>query len=157
MFFKKRGAMETDENTRDKIVALLKSRKFSVLSTSAEGQPYASLVAFVEGLTLDRILFATERSTRKFKNLVANNRVALLVENSSNSGFDVEQALAVTATGTAEVAGDLEREAISSLYLTKHPYLEDFIKSPTCAFIEVRVEHYYLVENFKTVKTLNLL
>jgi general stress protein 26 len=148
--------METEENTRDKIIALLKSKKFAVLSTSDEGQPYASLVAFVESPTLDRILFATERGTRKFKNLVANKRVAMLVENSSNSGSDVEKAMAVTATGVTEIAGDLERDAISGLYLMKHPYLEDFIKSPTCAFIKVEVEQYFLVENFQTVKTLNL-
>jgi heme iron utilization protein len=149
--------MENEEITRDKIIALLKSKKFAVLSTVDEGQPYASLVAFKEGPTLDLILFATERKTRKFKNLTVNNRVALLVENSTNSGSDVSQAMAVTATGAVEIAGEQEREAISSLYLMKHPYLEDFIKSPTSAFIKVRVEQYFLVENFQTVKTLNLI
>jgi hypothetical protein len=49
-----------------------------------DAQPYASLMAFAATDDLKRLLFATERNTRKYANLVSNPRAALLVDNRSN-------------------------------------------------------------------------
>jgi hypothetical protein len=42
-------------------------------------------------------------------------------------------------------------EKIRAHYLTKHPYLDAFAHSPSCEFIDIRVERYIMVERFQNV------
>jgi len=141
----------------EKIQHLLQSQKLAVLSTCGKDcKPYASLVAFIAAPDLKKILFATSRNTRKFANISANNNVALLVNSSSNRESDFQEAAAVTITGKADVAEDHERDRLIRKYLEKHPCLEDFVKSPSCAIICVQPEFYYLVENFQQVTKLHI-
>jgi heme iron utilization protein len=88
--------MAHEDNLRTELRALLGSQRLAVLSTHDEGQPYASLVAFATSSDLSRILFATARTTRKFHNMANDARVALLVDNRSNTERDFHQATAVT-------------------------------------------------------------
>lgn len=63
--------------------------------------------------------------------------------------------MAVTVLGSAgEVTGP-EKEAGLKRYLQKHPYLEDFVRSPTCALVKVYVHTYILVKNFQHVTELH--
>jgi heme iron utilization protein len=135
---------------------LLKSQRLSVLSTHNAGQPYASLVSFAATPDLMQLLFATTRSTRKYANLTSDARAAMLVDNRSNEETDIHSAMAVTATGVAgEVSGTERREALS-LYLLKHPYLKDFVNSPSCAFLKLTVKTYYLVRRFQNVVEIHM-
>jgi len=136
---------------RKELKKLLQSQPLAVLSTQEGGQPYASLVAFASSEDLTRLYFATIRSTRKFANILKDSRVAMLVDNRSNSPEDFQQATAVTATGrTEEVVSD-HRKDVLSLYLAKHPYLESFVESPTCALCEIRIRTYFVVTRFQDV------
>jgi len=80
----------------------------------------------------------------------------MLIENSTNSENDVGHAMAVTLTGIAEITDEVEKKSLSHAYLAKHPYLEGFIKSNTCAFIKLQIEQYVLVENFQDVSILDV-
>jgi hypothetical protein len=40
--------------------------------------------------------------------------------------------------------------------LEKHPELEDFVRSPTCAVLDIGVESYYIVERFQHVTEMHL-
>ena len=51
----------------------------------------------------------------------------------------------------AEEIKDSERQSILELYLSKHPYLEDFVRSPSCALIRVTARSFYMVQNFQNV------
>ncbi|MBN2243083.1 MAG: pyridoxamine 5'-phosphate oxidase family protein [Acidobacteria bacterium] len=136
---------------RNDLKKLLRTQPLAVLSTQQDGQPYASLVAFACSDDLARLYFATIRSTRKFANIMKDSRVAMLIDSRSNAPADFQQATAVTATGkTAEVAPE-ERNGILALYLAKHPYLESFAQSPTCALCEVRVRTYFVCTRFQNV------
>ena len=128
-------------------------QNFSGLKT---WQPYASLVAFHASEDLKRIYFVTPTTTRKFANLTADNRVAFLVNSSSNQASDFHKAISLTAVGTAEVIDRSDKELILGQYLTKHPHLEEFVRSPTCALVEVAVNSYYMVKNFQNVMELHL-
>jgi nitroimidazol reductase NimA-like FMN-containing flavoprotein (pyridoxamine 5'-phosphate oxidase superfamily) len=130
---------------------LMRSQPLAVLSTQQDGQPYASLVAVASSEDLTRLYFATIRSTRKFANIMKDSRVAMLIDNRSNNPSDFQQATSVTVTGsTAEVAPE-KRNDVLELYLARHPYLEDFVQSPTCALCEVRVRTYFICTNFQNV------
>ena len=148
--------MEKRDQIRERIKALFGSQKLAVLSTQNDGQPYASLVAFYSSDDLKHIFFATAQTTRKYANLTAHDRVALLINNSSNQSSDFHQAIAVTAVGRAdEVVGE-EKNSILKLYSAKHPYLEDFVRSPTCAVVGVTVKSYFMVKNFQNVMELHI-
>jgi nitroimidazol reductase NimA-like FMN-containing flavoprotein (pyridoxamine 5'-phosphate oxidase superfamily) len=130
---------------------LFTSQRLGVLATYGEGQPYTSLVAFAATDDLKYLVFATTRATRKYANLSAESRVALLVDNRSNQDSDFHSAMAVTALGNAEEVKESERDPLLRLYLAKHPYLGEFVNSPTCALLKVSVDRYYMVNRFQNV------
>jgi uncharacterized pyridoxamine 5'-phosphate oxidase family protein len=130
---------------------LLESQKVAVLSTHDRGQPYASLVAFAVAADLKTIFFATGRTTRKFHNMGRDERVALLIDNRSNTERDFHEATAATAIGVSREVSSEEAVGARALYLEKHPYLEGFVTSETCALIEVSVRNYVVVNRFQSV------
>ena len=81
----------------------------------------------------------------------------MLMDSRSNLESDIHTAVAVTATGTAGEGRGQEKEQGVRLYLSKHPYLQDFIQAESCALIRVRVETYYLVSRFQQVMELHVL
>jgi nitroimidazol reductase NimA-like FMN-containing flavoprotein (pyridoxamine 5'-phosphate oxidase superfamily) len=148
--------METNKQFRKRLGELFRSQQLAALSTHNDGQPYASLVAFYADDDLKHIYFVTPRTTRKFANLSADSRVAMLVNSSTNQAADFHRAISVTAVGSAEEIEGSEMEPILKQYLAKHPHLEDFVRSPTCVLVRISVKTYYLVKNFQHVMELHL-
>jgi len=133
---------------------LFAAQRSAVLATTENGQPYLSLMAFATTSDLQYLLVATYRATRKYRNIEADPRVALLVDNRTNQPTDTEQAMAVTALGAAKEVGAAEKDRFLQIYLAKHPHLEKFVTSPECALIEVEVERYFVVSNFQEIREL---
>jgi nitroimidazol reductase NimA-like FMN-containing flavoprotein (pyridoxamine 5'-phosphate oxidase superfamily) len=148
--------MKANEQFRKSVAELFRSQKLATLSTQHAGQPYASLVAFVASDDLRQIYFATPTTTRKYANLVADSRVAMLINSSTNQTSDFHRAISVTAVGRAKDVTGKNKTRILGQYLNKHPHLEDFVHSPTCALIQVRIDSYYMVKNFQNVTELHL-
>ena len=148
--------MEDFEKFGQSLRELFEAQKLAVLSTQGNGQPYASLVAFWASSDLKFICFGTPKTTRKFANLAADPRVAVLVNSSTNRIADFHKAISVTAVGEAAEAVGSEGEWILTQYLAKHPYLEDFINAPTCALVKVSVKSYYMVKNFQYVMEMHI-
>ena len=139
------------------IRALVENRRFAVLSTRQEdGHPYASLVAFYVKADLKQLVFFTLRSTRKFANLEAEGRVALLIDDRSNDETDLQEAAAVTVLGACAEARGEERSTLSDWFLNRHPAMADFVRSPGCAVMKVDVRSYYLVTRFQNVIELHV-
>ena len=143
--------METSAEIQKRLRNLFESQKLAVVATQTGGQPYASLVAFAATDDLRHIFFVTAKTTRKFSNLTSDSRVAVMVNSSTNEESDFHDAIAITVTGNAGEIKDADRKAILDLYLSKHPYLEDFARSPSCALIRVTARSYYMVRNFQNV------
>lgn len=130
---------------------LFATQALAVLSTEGNGHPYASLVAFASSDDLGRLFFATDRDTRKFANLQSNSRVALLVDNRSNSVGDFAHAIAATALGSCRELTGPERDEASHRFLDKHPSLAEFVSAFDCALIQITVRSIYLVGSFRNV------
>jgi nitroimidazol reductase NimA-like FMN-containing flavoprotein (pyridoxamine 5'-phosphate oxidase superfamily) len=135
---------------------LFESQKLAVLGTQNEGQPYANLVAFAPSHDLKSLYFVTARATRKYANIEADARVTVLIDNRSNQDSDFSRAAAVTATGRAKEVVASKRDEVLAIYLAKHPMLEEFVRSPSCALLRVEVKTYYLVRRFQNVMELHV-
>ncbi|MCB1966336.1 pyridoxamine 5'-phosphate oxidase family protein [Accumulibacter sp.] len=143
--------MSTAREIQPLLRDLLRSQRFAVLATDDHGQPFASLMAFAASEDLGRIVVLTERGTRKFANLTANQRVALLIDDRENKGSDTQNSVAVTALGQAqEVSRDAGAELIEN-YLARHPYLAAFAASRSCAVVLVTISSYQFVSRFQEV------
>jgi nitroimidazol reductase NimA-like FMN-containing flavoprotein (pyridoxamine 5'-phosphate oxidase superfamily) len=138
------------------IAELFSTQKLAVLSSFGNEQPYASLIAFAETEDLRHIIFATTRATRKYANLSSESKIALLMDNRSNEEKDFSDAVAATALGSAEEVSNSERESFLEMYLKKHPYLKDFVSSPSCALLKVTVQKYSVVSRFQNVRELHM-
>jgi uncharacterized protein YhbP (UPF0306 family) len=146
---------KTDE-VQKLILDLFTSQNLAVLCTHREGQPYASLIAFLASDDLKNIFFVTPKTTRKFANLSVDSRVALLINSSTNDVSDFHQAVSVTVVGRAAEISGPDRTEILNQYLGRHPHLEEFAKSPTCALVGIAAKSYYLVKNFQRVMELHI-
>jgi nitroimidazol reductase NimA-like FMN-containing flavoprotein (pyridoxamine 5'-phosphate oxidase superfamily) len=143
--------MKEKEQIRKILIQLFSSQKLGVLGTHQAGQPYGSLVAFAAVPGLKSLVFATTRATRKFANLQADSRVSMVLDNRSNRVADFRKAVAVTALGRAKEVKGRARKKIAKMFLAKHPHLKEFVDSPTCALVKIRVEVYYVVWRFQNV------
>lgn len=144
------------EDTRNALKNLLATQNLAVLATHGDGQPYTSLVAFVSSDDLRELYFVTSAATRKFANLEAHPRAAMMMDNRSNSPADIAHAMAATATGDVEIAAGKEREILTEKYLAKHPHLSEFVKSPSTRLIKFHVACYYVVTRFQNVVELHM-
>jgi nitroimidazol reductase NimA-like FMN-containing flavoprotein (pyridoxamine 5'-phosphate oxidase superfamily) len=135
---------------------ILASQNLAVIATQKEGQPFTNLVAFAATDDLKRLVFATTRATRKFANLNADERVALLIDNRRNQASDFSNAVAITAFGRASEVEDAERDHLLDLYLAKHRHLKGFVTAPTCALVKVEIDRYEVVQRFQNVLELRL-
>ncbi len=135
---------------------LLDSQLLGVLGTHHAGEPYTSLVGFAASPDLTTLLFATGRSTRKLTNLEADARASMLIDNRTNSAADFTEASAATAVGVVEEVGPSDRGRFDEVFLSKHPHLESFVNSPSCAALRMRVSVYMVVSRFQHVIELHV-
>ena len=133
------------------IRGLLGEGRFAVLATRGEEYPYCTLVGYAESGDCSEIVFATARDTRKYRNLKEYPGVSLLVDSRTNQVRDLRDARALTVLGRAVEIEDRSSGVHLGIYLARHPYLEDFVNSPNCALISVKVDRYILVSNFQNV------
>jgi nitroimidazol reductase NimA-like FMN-containing flavoprotein (pyridoxamine 5'-phosphate oxidase superfamily) len=143
--------MDETYDLETSIRELVLSDRLAVLSTCAADHPHASLIAFCASHDLKHVGFVTLRASKKYRNLASNPRAALLIDNSVNREADFHEAAAVTVTGQArELSGD-ERAEWSGRFVDRHPYLKEFVASPSCAVFVIEVERYRLVRRFQYV------
>jgi general stress protein 26 len=137
-----------------KVRELLGAQKVGVLATEYEGQPYASLVAFAATPDLGSLLFATERSTRKYMNMSVNPKATLLVDNRNEGLADVDAALAAAAMGKVEEARGKDWGELSEIYLEKNPDFSGFLES--AALMRLQVDNYIVVRGLRSITVVEM-
>lgn len=147
--------MTPGDPEKDTVRRLLGTQRLGVLSTQGGGQPYASLIAFAPTEDGRCLLFATPRNTLKFRNLAADPRAALLIDDRTEGRGSLGAAGAATATGRAQEVPEAEGESSRRAYLARHPHLAAFLDDPGCALLRLRVEAWILVRQFQDVSHLS--
>jgi len=134
---------------------ILSAQYLAVLASVDIGKPYSNLVAFAEDEDLKTIVFITNRYTRKYRNIIANENVSLLIDSRTNQPSDFSMAVALTVIGSAREAANEERENLVSLYLTKHPHLSQFVNNPSQAVMRITVTDY-IVASFDNIQVMHI-
>ena len=155
MFVKKAIPLMTSKgnvSVPHRMKSLNKSERHAVLATTMQSKPYASLVSFALTRDMKGVLFTTPKSTRKYRNIIENNHVALLIDNRNNTEEAYMGAESISILGTAKPVRRGKRwQELSRIFLRKHPALRGFVESPSTALILVEATRCIHVSRFQMI------
>jgi hypothetical protein len=131
---------------------LAEKQRFAVLATLSPEGPQLSLVAFAVTEDLGVVCFATPRNTRKYRNILADGRSALLLDTRGKASMGLMEAKAISLNGLARILRPGKRRSeLEALLLARHPELGDFLSAPGTALVALEVERGSHVEAFQKV------
>jgi heme iron utilization protein len=131
---------------------IFKIRRFAVLATEGDGQPHASLIAVTPMEGFRKLIFATYRDTRKYRNLANNGKVAVLVESININSSGLQEGSVLTAFGQVEEIGIIEKNIVFEAHLERHPELLSFMESGDCSLVRIKVDKYQIVRGIDDVE-----
>jgi nitroimidazol reductase NimA-like FMN-containing flavoprotein (pyridoxamine 5'-phosphate oxidase superfamily) len=86
----------------------------------------------------------THRGTKKYKNLMQNPAVSLLID--TREEVERTQAQALTVEGVFQKIQDEDKQTlIRSRLLAVHPHLQDFVDHPDAELLCIKVESFLLL------------
>lgn len=136
---------------KDRIKKLLKDQPLAVLATSINDKPHTTLIAQLTNIKNNELIFATTIKSRKAQNIKKNPSVSIFVDNRSNTYLDFKDAVGVTIKGKVKTT----KNQYKKIFLKKHPYLQDFVKSPSTSLFKLEIEKIEAVVNFQEVYVVN--
>jgi nitroimidazol reductase NimA-like FMN-containing flavoprotein (pyridoxamine 5'-phosphate oxidase superfamily) len=130
----------------DEMKKLVKEKNMCVLATIAGNKPYCSLMAYAANENCTEIYMATHRSTQKFRNLIENPAVSLMID--TREAFPRSIAQALTVNGECTLIEDTpKKEQVQSKLTAVHPHLKDFVKHPENEILLVRIQSFLLLRS----------
>jgi nitroimidazol reductase NimA-like FMN-containing flavoprotein (pyridoxamine 5'-phosphate oxidase superfamily) len=141
-----------DVSVPERLRIINRTQPHAVLATESRGYPYTSLVAYALTPDMQSLLFLTPRSTRKYRNILRNNNVSVLIDTRSNTGRDYMGAESLTILGQAfPVKRSKKRSELAAVFLRKHPRLSGVMDSPAVALMRVEIDTCIHVTQFQSV------
>ena len=135
-----------NQNTiREYIEGVFQSSGFAVLATESDGQPHTSLIAITPVDGFRQLIYATYRNTLKYRNIINNSKVAVLIEGEHVNAAGLKETVVLTIIGQAEEISLTENKTTLQAHLNRHPQLESFLLSPDCSLFLVRARSYQVV------------
>ena len=127
---------------------LAKEKDLCVLATVSGEKPHCSLMAYTTDDDCSEIYMATHRGTKKFKNLMANPSVSLLIDTrEEHKGSHRPEAKAMTVSGAFERLEDSQKQAWArAKLLGRHPHLKDFLNNPDAEVICIKIRSFLLLD-----------
>jgi len=135
-------------NMLEKMKSLVREHDTCVLATVSEGRPHCSLMAYAVDDACGEIYMVTPRTTRKYKNLLNNPHVSLLIDTrEEHAGHRRPESHALTVEGEFRPIHSSEKRLEAEARLTAaHPYLKDFMKIENTELISVKMVSFLLLE-----------
>ena len=132
----------------EKMRELLKELDMCVLATAHEDRPHCSLMAYVTDSEGSRIYMITQRKTKKYRYLLENPHVSLLVDTRCAWGLpDRGKVQALTVYGMFEPVADPDAgEAALRRIVERHPHLKQVAEQPDAELFSIRVESFLLLD-----------
>lgn len=136
----------------DRLFTFDKIQPHAVLATELNGQPYTSLVAYALTPDAKGLIFITPKVTRKYKNILKNKQVSLLLDTRTNTPEDYMTAESITILGKAQpVRKGAKWMRLASIFTKKHKKLKKIVASPETALILVEMMTCIHVTQFQRV------
>jgi hypothetical protein len=144
--------MNNLRTAREYIEDVLKLNKFAVLATEGNGQPHTSLIAITPFESFRQLIFATYRNTLKYRNLVNNSKVAVLIESRDANMKGLQKSIVLTIIGQSEEIGIAENESAYRAHLKRHPQMKSFMLSSDCVIIRIIAQSYQVVYGIDEIR-----
>ncbi len=141
---------------KDYVALVLRTNGLGVLATEGDGQPHASLIAITPMDDFVHLIFATYRSTYKYKNLINNGNVAILFDNRSDLSINHPDIVVLTAFGYAREIDMAVSGELLNTHLVRHPELKSFLLSSDCSLFVLKVNAYQMVSGIDDVNWWNI-
>jgi hypothetical protein len=136
----------------DRLKVLNRTQRQAVLATVSDEQPFTSLIAYTLTPDMKGVIFATPKDTTKYRNILKQKQVAILIDTRTKTRSDYLETEAVTIIGTARpILRGKVRSELAEIFVKKHPKLTPFVNSPTTALIFVEISHCLHVSGFQRV------
>jgi nitroimidazol reductase NimA-like FMN-containing flavoprotein (pyridoxamine 5'-phosphate oxidase superfamily) len=132
----------------EKMKALARKKDICVLATASENKPHCSLMAYATDDECSEIYMVTNRDTKKYRNLVQNKTVSLLVDTRDEAqDSDRLKAKALTIEGEFRQIEDAEKKnMVRDRLRAKHLHLEELISHPNSDVFSIRIFSFLLLE-----------
>ena len=128
--------------------ALAKQRDMCVLATVSDQKPYCSLMAYVTDDNCEEIYMVTHKNSTKYKNLMQNPAVSLLIDTREKSPRT--QAKALTVAGVfCKIENTVKGKQVAAKLLQTHPHLEDFMQHPEAVVFCVKISSFLLLDGIQ--------
>lgn len=127
---------------------LAKENDICVLATVSGEKPHCSLMAYTTDDDCGEIYMATHRGTKKFKNLMENPSVSLLIDTrEEHKGSHRPEAKALTVSGAFERLEDNQKKVWArARLLNRHPHLKEFMDHPDAEVICIKIRSFLLLD-----------
>lgn len=142
----------------NKIAEFVHTQGHCVLATcggeAGSCAPHASLMAFCAAPDCGEFWLATQKNTKKFRNLAENPRASLLIDDrSAQAGPRQALTVAVHAAFFAQAA---QEQAARAALLARHPGLSGFLADPDVLVLRLVAESFQLLTGLTEVFSLEI-
>ncbi len=134
--------------TLEKMKQLAREKDMCVLATASGSTPHCSLMAYVVDDECRELYMAALKNTKKFKNLMENRDVSLLIDTrEEHAGPLRSEAKAMTVAGTfQEIEDRSQRHGIRAKLLERHPHLKEFMSHPDAEVFCIKICSFLLLD-----------
>jgi nitroimidazol reductase NimA-like FMN-containing flavoprotein (pyridoxamine 5'-phosphate oxidase superfamily) len=135
----------------EKMKALAKEKCMCVLATVSGGNPHCSLMAYATDDECREIYMATGKGTKKYKNLIENPSVSLLIDTrEEQTASQPLQAKALTIAGLfQEIEDEGKKRLARTRLLERHPHLAGFIDQTDTELLCIKATSFLLLNGLK--------
>ena len=132
----------------NKMKELVREKDTCVLATVGQGSPHCSLMAYVADDGCSEIYMVTQKDSRKYRNLMENPRVSLLIDTREDHiGLERPRAKALTISAILRPMEDsIKIDAAREKLLAKHPLLSKFLNNPDAAILCIKIDSFLLLD-----------
>ena len=135
----------------EEMKALAKQKDICVLATVSDGNPHCSLMAYATDDDCREIYMITQKGTKKYKNLIKNPSVSLLIDTREEQVDSYPlQAKALTIAGLfQEIDDEYKKRLARARLLERHPYLAGFIDQTDTELICIKATSFLVLNGLK--------
>lgn len=148
--------MESIDAIREKVLNLTDDQKFGILSSlDAFNKIDSNLISFAVSKDLKSLIFYTPKTSKKYKRISENDNVCLYINNTTNKGQDISNALGVSISGSYN-SDPVNLSKLSELYAAKLPFMMSFVRSKSFTPIVISINTIEVTLRFQEVIVLKI-